>query len=288
MTFVRAQVTDRGVYAFADWRVTDPDSADVPSVLNGALKLWLMHRNLLIGYAGVIARAHIAIRGVEIDARRGAVEPVVDGLRGASERRDCEFIVATHTPATVTEIKNGVAQSGQHAWLGDQSAFELFQVEYARAASAVGGDGSDEVNRLFTAFHAVLDSGRIPTVGGLTAYVLPENDHFAYGSYKGVDSGYAPTPLPLGKPVIPRSGGVAGGAYAVTFIGARHEPAVGVYFDYGRLGVLFDPSRRDQPIMYRRTAQADFVAQVRADTGLSLGGGIIFHEQADSPPLGDA
>lgn len=286
MTFVRAQLTDRGVYAFADWRVTDPDSAKVPSVLNGALKLWVMHRNLLIGYAGVIARAQVAIQAVEAHARRGAIEPVVQGLSDASEHGDCEFIAATHTPAMVTEIKNGVARSARHAWLGDQSAFEQFQVEYTQSSDPQGADGSDEVNRLFTAFRAVIDGGRVSTVGGLTAYVLPEKDHFAYGSYKGVDSGYVPTPLPVGQSVIPRSGGVAGGAYAVTFMGARDEPAVGVYFDYGRFGVLFDPSRRDEPITYRRCTQTEFLARVQAHTGLSLGGAIIFHEQGDNPSLG--
>jgi hypothetical protein len=289
LTLVVAQTTALGVRLAADMRVTDPDAARSGFLHSSQLKLILLSPTLCIGYAGNVGAALVAIR--DADVARG-VEAVEQHLLAAHERsgRNVDFVVASLRPTRLVAVKEGRAEACDSTWLGDSAAFAEYEEHYSDQSNfrppAEFYDSHDReadtniANDMGAGMQAVVfgpamivrngerilvrpEGGRHATVGDAIIRAGPrvEDDLFAY-----FHENRASAPF----------GSAAGGGFSY-FVLTPENPgvaAVGIYFQEGRLGVLYAPLLLDDPERERfvNVSIHEFIELVHEQHGLRLRG----------------
>jgi hypothetical protein len=267
-----------------DSQLTWSRSGTTTGFLDGALKVVVLHPNLVVGFAGVseVAMDWIADLQVRPDVPY-LMEELLSSARAATLGGHLELLVAEWRPPRVLRIRSGVVEDRGDlwGWIGDQAAFDAFQREFASArattqtparepASAVDG------NAMVRALQSIAESAHHPAVGGLAVACVPFGDGLGYSRVAGVSSGGGQS-VPSGEWTTLQfgQGALAGSCSEVVLTPPPGLGVIGVHVREIRRGVLLWPSRHRHPIDYFDCDQLEFAARVRDDHGVAISGPLI-------------
>jgi hypothetical protein len=147
---------------------------------------------------------------------------------------------------------------------------------WARVLPATEYEDLVVASRSIDAMRSVIDSGHA-TVGEAAIFVVPRppldpSPIFAYTELSHAQTGRDRPTQPGVNPL--QAGSAAHGDYSYAIL-TPEEPgigAIGIYFLEGRLGLLYEPLRRDDPQPFSNVSVADFKRLVRERHGIPLGG----------------
>lgn len=303
MTLVVARVTPLGVRIAADMRITHPWEIQ-RGFLRAALKIILLNPTLCVAYGGNVGPALDAIR--RISAEGLDIETASAQLLDAHVRSDppSDFLVAGLRPSRLVAIKDGRVEDCEAGWLGDTEAFEEYQRYYHDAEqlqpppefydSAERAADIEIANHMSRGMEAVVHGAAVKIDGDRRTVALPrggshdsvgeaivnvvprvEDNLFKYAEYNRANASPFSEPLPAHGGVVPPDFGSAERGAFSYFMLTPVEPgvgAIGIYFEEGRLGVLYAPLVLDEPERYPSISMGEFVNLVQERRGVSLHG----------------
>jgi len=316
MTLVVAHRISRGIRLIGDSKITDRNAILRSQLTGALKIIILEPRVCVAFAGGVsrgidaIRQLHTRQR-ITVDQRLGSSD-IPNLLAKAAQHGGVEFVVATVAPKALMRVSaNGVTPANT-VWIGDHDAFEAYQRHFHQPTGMAArvhaesdeqavffeqvarnrremftGHGLTEAEeedftlaaRISQAMDDVIADPIVPTVDGFPIHVKGDDAHgFRYQSratqFGGLPQTIPPgveTPLRFGKPA-------SAGGYGYTYC-IPAQPgigAVGVCFPQGRIGALFHPLVRDEPIRYYDVDQAEFVSAVHTDYEIQLYAGATF------------
>lgn len=260
MSLIVARALPGQIRMVGDTRITDRASIQRGAFV-GALRHVIVAPDLCFAFAGNFEKGQECLQKVAaLYKNEEPWEEMVEVARVVHEDSGGEaaFLLArlAKGDADLVRVARGEVESDLgFAWIGDDEAYSIYQE--ARDRTPRDPDG---VPNLLKAFAGLLNGTRsasvdapclaIATIQGRLAYapigVLdPETRRDANGMLKGA-AGYAYTIM------APRDSSVG---------------AVAVWFD-NRLGALFHPLRKADPLVYRNVSLDDFKRVLQLDFGL--------------------
>jgi hypothetical protein len=310
MTLVVANRISRGIRLIGDSKITDRNAILRGQLTGTLKIIILEPRVCVAFSGGVnrgidaIRRLHTRHR-IALDQRLDPSD-VQNLLSEAAQDGGVEFLVATVSPRALMRVSADGLTPADQLWIGDHDAFETYQRHFheptgmaarahaespeeaaffeqvARSTREVfrgpGLDAAEQEDftlaaRITQAMDDVIADPSVPTVDGFPIHVKGDDERgFRYQSRAAQFGGFpqtlppgVETPLRFGKPA-------SAGGYGYTYC-IPTEPgvgAVGVHFPQGRVGALFHPLVRDEPITYRDVYQAEFVSAVEKDYDIEL------------------
>jgi hypothetical protein len=272
-------------------RITDPSGVRSGFLYGAQLKVVLVTPTLCIAYAGNVGAAIEAIRSAAALSRDvGAVELHLLAAHQRSEPK-ADFIVASLQPTRLVVIKDGKAEESAAGWLGDGDAFAQYQ-EHHHDASYFGpplefyetkGDAEDTevAHRMGAGMSAAVYGPGIVREGETRRVLIPEGgSHATVG--EAIVNAHPRVPDGLfayaeGNRAIAGTegfGSVETGAFSYSLLTPVElgVGAIGLYFNEGRVGVLYAPLLVDEPERYPEASVHEFIERVRQRHGLRLHG----------------
>lgn len=252
MTLIVGAVEDTSVTITGDTKITfDEDAIKSARLFDEALpKIVLLRDELAVGVAG--EGPHRMIEDL-VKVRGASVGEVLEHLRA---ERDGDFVVGRLNPARLYVVRGGrVAEvpEGEHAWVGDGSAYGIFK---NLADSWISED--DEFTRLKTSMDSVVARGRSRTVGGFALAARTDNDRFRFIPTAFTIFGDTAEDLfdTYEGQVLPGNDPTPG--------------ALGIYLGRAGVGRLFTHERPFEGIKILARDRATFAALARSEYGQSL------------------
>jgi hypothetical protein len=261
MTLIVARALPGQIRMVGDTRITDR-TAILRGAFMGALRHVILGPDMCFAFAGNVERGQQCLQ--KVAALYKADEPFEEMIElartvHADSGGAADFLLGRLAAGAseLTRIAGGEVERGlSFAWIGEEAAFTVYQE--ARAKIPRDPDG---VPNLLKAFHHLLSAGEgarvdapclaIATLqGGLTyapiGVLAPGARRGAAGLWTSGSDGPGFTVL------APRQAGLG---------------AIAVWFE-SRVGALFHPMRRADPIVYRNVSLDDFVRVLGLDLGM--------------------
>ena len=263
MTLIVARAAGSELRIVGDTRITDR-GAIVRGAFVGALRLVTIGPDFAFCFSGDSGRGQQCLQKVAALYKAEAPwDALVERARAVhvDGRGDTQFLLGRIHDGVVElariadlEVRTGLTE----AWIGDPAVHEAYRAAVKRA----GGADTTSTPAMLRAFRLILNAGPDHPVDppGVAIVTLPGG------------LGWAPTGVL--QPDARRGGsGVwtpPGGAFGYS-IWAPVAPgvgAIGIWFEPGRLGALFFPERRAEPIVYKNVSVDDFRRALKLDFGL--------------------
>jgi hypothetical protein len=261
MTLIVARALPGQIRMVGDTRITDR-TAIVRGAFMGALRHVILGPDLCFAFTGNFERGQQCLQ--KVAALYKAEEPyeeMIDVARAVhvDSGGAADFLLGrlADGASELTRIAGGDVERGiPFGWIGEEAAFAVYQ----EAREKIPRD-PDGVPNLLKAFQHLLGGGEGARV---------DAPCLAIATLQGGLS-YAPIGV-LGPGARRGSGGLwMSGSEGPGFtVLAPRQPGLGaiaVWFD-GRLGALFHPMRRADPIVYRNVSLDDFKRVLSLDLGM--------------------
>jgi hypothetical protein len=260
MTLIVARALPGQIRMVGDTRVTDR-AAVLRGAFMGALRHVILGPDLCFAFTGSFERGQQCLQQVAALYKAGEpFEDMVEVAQGihADSGRAADFLLGrlADGASELARIAGGVVERGiPFGWIGDDAAFAVY--EQARAKIPRDPDG---VPNLLQAFHRLLDGGDGVRVDApcLAIATLQGGLTYAPIGVLGPDARRGPNGL--------WTSGPDGPGFTVLAPQQAGLGAIAVWFE-SRVGALFHPMRRADPIVYRNVSLDDF----RRVLGLDLG-----------------
>ena len=261
MTLIVARALPGQLRMVGDTRITDR-AAILRGAFVGALRHVILGPDLCFAFAGDVEKGQRCLQKVAALYRADEpFEEMVEVARAVQEDagRGADFLIGrvAEGASELTRIAGGAVERGlDWAWIGERAAFDVF--EEARRKTPRDPDG---LPSLLRAFRQLLDGSEAVSV---------DAPCLAIGTLPGGLS-YAPTGV-LGPGAARGANGLwtaAGEGKGYTIFAPREAGlgAIAVWFE-GRVGALFHPVRRADPIVYRNLSLEDFTRVLALDFGM--------------------
>lgn len=303
MTLVVARQSSEGrIRVIADMKITHPWEIKRGYPYAG-LKNVVLDNGLLVAYAGNVELAVHTIR----ESRHLRGEQLVTALANSSQAarpkdQAVEYLIAD-VKAGLRRIRHGEAEPPTRAtWIGHEDAFGIYQQIYHDMPRPWLLEVASQDDRLAELYPDTPDTEAMLRMDGAIAAIsqtknAPPNmpgssdpipaldsigeafvsacskDGFHYEQQQmvvtGRDTVVSGTEL---QPI--QVGTVADGAfsYALLTPSAPGIGLVGLYFAFGRCGILYHPLSQTAPAIYGGTSHDEFIAAVSEDHGVTIEG----------------
>lgn len=285
MTLVVARRTNEEIRILSDFRITDPNATLRSGSFKGALKAIVLSKTTCVCYAGNAGRALLAIREVSATDTADCDELGGRLLKLHEEgNHDTAFIVAGIIPRSrLFRISDGKLEEDLPvAWIGDETAFKLYQETYHALPDqpfyqAIQEGARFEVaSKMMDSLRAVAANPSCPSVDG-PIIALTSHPAGALGfKYLDVIAGYdfQPVSNTTEETSLTRSRSAAEGGYNYSVLTpiSPGVGAIGVHYFQGRFGALHYPLVSDNEILFRNCNVDEFIQQVEAKYGVRIGG----------------
>lgn len=275
MTLVIARITDKGIRIDSDSKLTDP-AVIRPNPLSGVLKTIVLDRTICVSYAGAVIYAQEAIEHLySLNRRMSANEVVVELVKiNLKSNAETDFLVVSlqGTP-TIYKISNRkVETSKTSSWIGEYSAFNLFQQEFIK-----GAENKDQLKLQGDIFENILTSRKVESVGGFLITVHSTLYGLQYmikvdirmGTQQIKLNGPGEFKIPLGT--------AENGSYGTNYLASKNidKPAVAIHFPHGNFGGLIYPKHSRSIQVIKDVDGHAFIEKVKELYGIDLGGLIV-------------
>lgn len=296
VSLVVAQATEDGPRIVSDMRVTLPHQQRA-SFRKDALKSVVVRRDVAVSFAGDLIAGITGIRQLASGLQRGqTIDDLLPELTGlaSNDRRSVEFIVATdQLDSQLTRIRHdSIERRLQHAWIGDQEAFERFQKARLASVDPFWSQLQAELPpstwvmmSLQGAMKAVIDDPAIESVDDFCVSVAHKQNGFEYlGSgfiYVERDITVQPGDDLISRMAQP----VEEGGYAVSVVEPSEPgtPALGLSFPRARLGMVFLPLQFDEAQVVLNVSPNDFARVVYERFGVAMKDPGLVHPTDPTP-----
>lgn len=280
MTLVVARVIDGAVRILSDWKVTYADGRS-SGPLEGTLKAFPLSLYVALAFAGDINKAKDAVRSLSSDDTRSDAQDIANALAPITQSDDVEFLTASESSIHV--VRSGLVQPSQLvAWLGDHSAFAVYQSHFHEPLPyttlpppGMTPEGNEAIDRMLRGFEAALADDRLPSVDGFQITLTARSSsgpgfHFLPIS-RG--SGFAPVTLSPTPQSLTRSLTAEEGGYSYSVLVPKDfgVAAIGAHFAQGAFGALFRPSS-EAPVIVKNVSAEGFIDSIARDYGIRLWG----------------
>jgi hypothetical protein len=252
-------------------RALHPDGRR-PKFKTDTLKAIVVAKNTTVCFAGNIDAGLYGVRAFARGVQESTpLEARLDVLQqlASDNRRPVDFIVAMGGGASqLTRIRStGLESDLQTAWIGDQMAFEYFQVERnkpfdesRRTIESVFTASQRVMSALQRAMDAVIAHPTIESVDGFCVRIAYKPGGFEYLSSMFIH---------LGRDIVVHHGdelinkmaqSVEEGGYSVSVVEPAEPgtPALGLNFPRARIGILFLPLQFEGGQVIEDVAPRDF------------------------------
>jgi len=282
MTFVIARIAKNGIRIDSDSKLTDPKVIQ-SSPLSGAIKTVLLDRSISISYAGSVHCAQKAIEHLFSIKERLTEREVVSELLELNKKSNNEtdyLVVSIQKSPTIYRIKKGTVEtSNLVSWIGDHSAFNLFQKEFVSKSQNV--NNFDMLKLQGEIFQKIISNPNVQSVGGfqITAhstkfglqYLIKTETRFGFQQIKIKGPGTYILPL----------GSAQNGAYSTSYLVSDNvnKPAVAIHFPQGNFGGLIYPRRSRYIEIIKEVDGREFVQKVKENYRIKLTGLIVENDR---------
>jgi hypothetical protein len=291
VTLIVARVLDGGVRIVADSQLSYGEETRFQTPFRGTLKVLALSPRTAVAYSSshadfAVRAVHDAVRVTHESLQTVDARKLATALREHTATDDHEFLVASATTIHVIR-SNTVLMDQPAAWIGDHAAFTQYQRLYhehqvasvarADARAAAGFPFSYSVRTAMAdALAGVIADASFPAVGGFSVALAADGarpDGFRYLPHSG---GFDFQPVfGIGAPqsaLRSKSVGQGGYNYSLLVPVSAGVPAIALHLVQGRIGVLFCPLERTDPVVVEDVDASTFMASVRRDYGIELTG----------------
>jgi hypothetical protein len=293
LTLVVACKSENDIFMVGDTRVLNHYNQPL-SVHDGALKVLTISKNICIGFAGDISNqdAEFLTEICRI-GHQCVYDEIVDKLTELHKKNDgrLDFIIGSlaPTPELVVIRNMQVNRNVNNAWIGHPDAFEVFQQARLSGHSPDQncredirpkldirqipehiGVRADAFIAMCDAMSLVVENESIPSVGDFYVAVSSGTDGFHYLSHARVDA--PPQPPHSGERTVEFGSAQEGGCSLTTLTPKPGCVAIGFHYFQGNFGVLFNPQKSFNPLVFREVTCKDFVEKVRCLYNIDLEG----------------
>jgi hypothetical protein len=261
MTLIVARALPGQIRMVGDTRITDR-AAILRGAFVGALRHVVLGPDLCFAFAGNLERGQQCLQ--KVAALYKADEPFeemidVAGTVHADSGGAADFLLGRLADGSseLTRIAGGeVERDVPFAWIGEEAAFTVYQ----EAREKIPRD-PDGVPNLLKAFHHLLGGGEGARVDAPCVAIATLQGGLIYAPIGVLAPGARRNPAGLW------TSGSDGPGFTVLAPQQAGLGAIAVWFE-SRVGALFHPMRRADPIVYRNVSLDDFVRVLGLDLGM--------------------
>ena len=287
MSLTVARKDKEGVYVVGDTKLTiidDEHNYNLPK--DFVIKSKLLRNDICVSFAGQVYYADEAFQKVHsLSDLNEICNTLLDFNHNSANRTD--FIVSVGKPdIKILEIKNGKISDVQHAWIGSQRGFNLFQKamhgEYTPIAQPQNTSSMKMIRmptknsgekhifgEMYEAMKVVIEEESINEVGGFVVPIAYFEDIFQYMDYinlfnhridfeeltKGTNTWKT---VPFGT--------AQEGGYCLNFFSSQNQftNRIGTHFLQGEFGVIYQSKNNGilRPKVYPNNDEIDFVENI--------------------------
>lgn len=274
MTLVVARkIADSYIQVVSDTRISDKTATNRSSYLKGALKSVVLSPTRCLCYAGGVAVALEAIKGIyEENLASGQTEALIDYLLHAHRHSDqvTDFLLCDlDSLGVIHSVKGGEHWMSSSGWVGDSQAFSHFQESINVGPEHGAGDSLG--HRMLSSMIRLVHSGAftgIDSVGGHVIATSTSSKGFFYQHYS-ISSLAALRP---GEDAARND--VAHGGYAESILvpKAAGVGAIAVHIFPVDIGVLYYPKLGIEGELTKGVSTAQYSYQLKEMTGIEFTG----------------
>jgi hypothetical protein len=299
MSLVIAKIIDGRIIMESDSQLSTSNSFK-QNPISTVLKVIIISPRVVVSFAGDVKSAHEALGEVFSMLRKNPETSPEDissallkvHLVHVHDGGSVDFILAISDMNNPKLYKTSMGETNleaNSAWIGDYDGFELFQNLYNTSPS-------DELDypakcRKFTkAFNGVISAREIPSVAGFNISVSSSGET---GLFKYLISGEIGVPvqtIPAGTESRVAFGDAAMGGYSASIIASNADdtPAMAIYFEQLKFGLLFIPSYSLDAIRINELSGLDFIQEVCQEYGIELTGMLVDTENNQVANIGNS
>ena len=238
MTLALCAPFEEGVFLFSDLRLSyelDLNPVAGQERPTSSLKTYFLNRDLAIAYSNGIQAGHLAVTEARrLSAIGTSTADIAEFLRvTCGQKNGLAFLLAdARNPVTIYKIWDGQLAGAQKGvfWIGDSTAAKL----------VLGADHHKNARALDGYFQEVLDSQRIPSVGGIVVTARGTEKGFKFVSKMVLTSPYYKVQADGKQRAVDWGNAAAGGFGYTTLVPVEPgQNGWGVHFFQGRLGYFF-------------------------------------------------
>lgn len=274
MTLVVCKNINGNIRFESDTRIWNELAQKKEQPLAGKLKTIILRRDLCIAYAGNAELAQRAIMEIGSWAGTAPLSTVIETLCDSSKSGVDYIVGSLISPAPrITRVNSGGAEDVEStAWIGDHMAFERFQ-EYWITHRSDAITPKQQSRLMEHAFDSVIGAD-LPTVGDFKIRADSKRGYFRYLGYWSIAF---PRQLVLPPETVFELGDAARGGYSLSCLHSEipDRPAVALYFQPGKFGVLLLPTEPFDFVPLHDLDDLQFVDVIASKYGIRLGGLIV-------------
>ncbi|WP_233899346.1 hypothetical protein [Tenacibaculum piscium] len=277
MTLVVGRITQGGIRIDSDSRITDPKIvSNKNSVFSGLLKTIILNPSISVSYAGDVEIAQKAIEKL-YNLEKFEINKIKSLLLklNIESGNETDFLIASlENQPLLYKISNGkIEPSNSFHWIGDITAFNLFQKEFIPNIKNIEANHICSVHS--DAFNKVIESDKIESVGGFHITVHRTKFGLEYLFKMKIISGQS-TSMTLRNnefKSIP-FGNAQTGAFSYSYLKSNNPflPAIGIHFPIGNFGTLYYPKISREIIFYKDVNPFEFAKKVKNEYKIELSG----------------
>jgi hypothetical protein len=283
MTLIVGKIKNNLIRLVSDSKITDENSVRNNALL-GNLKLFIINPTTCLGFSGNTYFAEKLFEEVYSNKIKKINELLYRCQMLNLESNDKTFFcVAILQPkAQLIKIYNRKVETNQeNIWIGDKLGFEKYQQSFHENKTV-----SNEFSKMESAFEAVINDEKIPTVSDFQISVETvfseqlKTNYFQYTLKTSISIApysftiQATSGKPTFVPVI--QGNAENGSYGICYLRSLNPfiPAVAIHFSHGNFGVLFCPMiNLNNGIMFKDQQDGeDFANEVKKIYKITLQG----------------
>ncbi len=217
---------------------------------DGVLKTLLLSSQLAISFAGDVEYARQAITEIGSDQ---SIDRVIEILKShhLKSSNDTEFILCGFNPQPlIHQFKNGENEAATSAWIGDSSAFEVFQKSYLsdpekkvaanKITVTVEAENQSVFEKMSTAMDDVINDSNIKSVGGFKIEVASSHASFRYRTYMAMFISPHTITLQANVPHFITHQSPQKGGYTVNLYGSSPDfQHIGLHIKQGNFVIIY-------------------------------------------------
>lgn len=268
MTLIVARIQGKNLQIDSDNIITDPnESKGVRNIQKGIIKTIILNGNLSVSYAGDVEYAQKTINEI-YELNDFSLEHIKNKLLNANinSSAQVDFILATteNQPLLYKISEKTIEESDTMQWIGDKEGYSIFQSHYL---PNIGNQDEffDSFYFQSMAFEEVINNINIKSVGGFHICVRTIDGNQQYpSSVKVVRGSSLKIQGPELQPMFANCT-TEDGSYVINYISSSppFHPLLGIYFTFGRFGIIFYPRFSKDSITIRNVSVNDFRQEIR-------------------------